>query len=236
MQLWYPGADERPLAWPVTEPKIGTPRVLIFHTMVGSLKGTESLFKRSGYDGTESHFGVGGPTDGDKLDGAVWQWTPLNRQADAQWDGNAYATSIETSDGGNPLRPWSTKQLKALVNLSLWWCRQTDHDPRLVKAPSESGFGYHRQFKVWNDRGHSCPGDVRLSQLLRYVIPTVRDRYYNVHVVRAGDTLTTIAAKWYGASDADKWRAIYDANKRIIGTNPHVLAVGLRLHIPIEPK
>lgn len=81
MQVRYPGASWRPLGTQ-SEPLI-TPRVLVFHTMVGYLRGTDSLFRREGYTGTESHFGVGGPWDGGALDGAVWQWQSIDRQADA---------------------------------------------------------------------------------------------------------------------------------------------------------
>jgi len=42
------------------------------------------LFHRQGYTGTESHVGVGGPGDGAALDGTVWQWQAIDRQADAQ--------------------------------------------------------------------------------------------------------------------------------------------------------
>jgi hypothetical protein len=169
MQVRYPAAAWRPLGVQ-TEPRI-TPRILVFHTMVGSLRGTDSLFKKSGYTGTESHFGVGGPWDGAALDGAVWQWQSLDRQADAQNAGNAYATSIETSDGGQPLRAWSAKQLDALVALAAWWCRQTGAPARLVSSTSQSGFGYHAQFTAWAPDGRTCPGRTRIAQLIDVVIP-----------------------------------------------------------------
>ena len=67
MQVQYPSASWRPLGTQ-SEPRI-TPRILVFHTMVGYLKSTDSLFRGQGYTGTESHFGVGGPWDGAALDG-----------------------------------------------------------------------------------------------------------------------------------------------------------------------
>ena len=165
----YPGAQWRPIGTQ-SEPLI-RPRILIFHTMVGSLKGSDGMFRQGGYDGTESHFGVGGPWDGADLDGVVWQWQSLDRQADAQGEGNAYCTSIETADGGNPDRPWSDKQLTALVALAAWWCEQTGAPARLVDSPAESGFGYHSQFTVWNPNRHSCPNPARARQLREQVIP-----------------------------------------------------------------
>lgn len=172
MELRYPAASWKPLGTQ-TEPSIGTPRILIFHTMVGYLSSTDALFRNGGYTGTESTFGVGGPWDGATLDGAVWQWQSLDRQADAQAGGNAYATSIETSDGGDPLRPWSAKQLQALIALGAWWCRQTGNPARLVTNPSQNGLGYHAQFTVWNPDAHTCPGRTRIAQLLDVVVPGI---------------------------------------------------------------
>lgn len=171
MQVRYPAASWRPLGTQ-TEPRI-TPRILVFHTMVGYLRGTDSLFRRQGYTGTESHFGVGGPWDGSALDGAVWQWQSIDYQADAQNAGNAYATSIETSDGGSPLRAWSVKQLDALVGIGVWWCRQTGAPARLVRSTSQSGIGYHAQFSAWAPDGRTCPGRTRIAQLVDVVIPRI---------------------------------------------------------------
>ena len=230
MQTRYPGAEWRPLSTHQTEPKIGVPRVLVFHTMVGGLRGTESMFRRNGYSGNESTFGLGGPTDGAELDGALWQWGPLDRQADAQHDGNAYATSIEMSDGGTPSRPLSRKQIDKLVNFSAWWCRQTGNPPVLVRSPSGRGFGYHRLFRAWNNNGHTCPGDVRIRQIKGVIIPRVADMLARSHVVRAGETLQSIAIKWY--TRADQWEKIYAANRATIGRNPNHISPGMKLRIP----
>ena len=193
MDTRYPAAVWRPLG-PQTEPGI-TPRILVFHTMVGYLRSTDALFRGQGYTGTESHFGVGGPWDGPDLDGVVWQWQALDRQADAQGPGNAYATSVETSDGGHPepwtdshgvrhpANPWSARQLDALIRLAVWWCEQTGNPARLVTSTSDTGIGYHRQFSAWNPNAHSCPGDTRLKQLLDCVIPTAAVRLQRPHEI-----------------------------------------------------
>jgi hypothetical protein len=165
-------ADWRPLGNITEEPAI-KPTVLIFHTMVGYLRGTESVFKSGGYKGTESTFGLGGPWDG-ALDGALWQWQDTHRQADAQFDGNAYANSVETSDGGNASHPWSSKQLETLVRLTVDWCKLTDSPARLVKKPTDRGLGYHELFWAWNHGDHACPGPVREGQLRTIVIPKAR--------------------------------------------------------------
>ncbi len=50
-----------------------------------------------------------------------------------------------------------------------------------------------------------------------------------VHHVQPGDTLSTIAQKYYG--DRNYWRTIYDANRDKM-TSPNGLRVGVRLVIP----
>lgn len=174
MELWYPAAKRRPLG-AQTEPKIGTPRVFIIHTMIGYLSGTDAYFRSQGYTGTESHFGVGGSWDGTH-DGEVWQWQDLAHTADAQYEGNAIATSVETSDGARDGVPWTTKQVEAIIKLGVWWCKQTGNPARMVQAPTERGFGWHAQFRVWNKAGHNCPGPVRLKQYKEQVVPEIARR------------------------------------------------------------
>jgi 5'-nucleotidase len=50
------------------------------------------------------------------------------------------------------------------------------------------------------------------------------------HTVVSGDTLLTIAEKYYG--DATLWRRIYDANTDVIGPNPDALQIDMQLRIP----
>lgn len=50
------------------------------------------------------------------------------------------------------------------------------------------------------------------------------------YVVKSGDWLSTIAQKECGK--ADKWRAIYGANKRVIGPDPNVIHPGQKLKLP----
>lgn len=171
MELWYPKAQRKPLG-PQTEHVI-RPRIFIVHTMVGSLRGTHGMFSRNGYTGTESTFGIGGPGD---LDGVVYQWQRLDYSADAQGAGNAYSTSVETADRANPNNPWSDAQLEALIDLGTWWAKNVGAPARIVDSTIDRGFGWHRQFKVWNPNNHSCPGDVRLKQYRRDVIPAIAAR------------------------------------------------------------
>jgi nucleoid-associated protein YgaU len=50
------------------------------------------------------------------------------------------------------------------------------------------------------------------------------------YTVKAGDSLSKIALKYYGKSDY--WRKIYDKNKKLIGNNPNKLSVGMKLVMP----
>jgi peptidoglycan hydrolase-like protein with peptidoglycan-binding domain len=170
MDIWYPGAERRPLGAQSENPI--RPRIFVVHTMVGHLRGTDGMFRRGGYDGTESHFGIGGPQD-PELDGAVYQWQRLDYSADAQAAGNVYCTSVETADGGDPDNPWSDAQLLALVKLGTWWARNVDAPARIVTSTSQHGFSYHRAFDAWNPNKHSCPGTVRLRQYTNVVIPAI---------------------------------------------------------------
>jgi nucleoid-associated protein YgaU len=51
--------------------------------------------------------------------------------------------------------------------------------------------------------------------------------------VAEGDTLATIAARFYG--DESLWRPIYDANRSLIGDNPDNVKIGTTLRIPPKP-
>jgi hypothetical protein len=171
------------------------------HTMDGFLHGTDQLFKRNGYTGAESTFGIGGPFDGAVLDGAVWQWQELDHEADAQVAGNPYATSVETSDGAKPLTPWSTRQVASIIELMVWWLKQTGNPPVLVRRPTDRGIGYHSQFAEWNPHHHDCPGAIRTGQLLRTIIPTVQRALIPGDTVNLTDAdVTKIWDKFLGST------------------------------------
>jgi nucleoid-associated protein YgaU len=53
------------------------------------------------------------------------------------------------------------------------------------------------------------------------------DRTYTV---RPGDSLSKIAKALMG--DAKKWRALYEANKEVVGSNPDLIQPGQILKIP----
>lgn len=167
-----PFASWRPLN--ESEPAI-TPRTVIYHTMVGTLPSTDRFF-RSGTS-LESHFGVGGPWEGAEFDGAIWQWVDTERQADANLNANDYAISIETSDGGDPNRPWTPKQLDSLIRLGLWAAETHNIPRRQSRSCSDpAGFGWHVMHgapSCWTPIAKSCPGSVRINQLKTIVFPAI---------------------------------------------------------------
>lgn len=173
-----PFAQWRPLPEAESQPRI-TPRTVIFHTMVGNLRGTERFFKES--TGVESHFGIGGPWDGPDLDGAIWQWMSLDRQADANLDANSFAISIETSDNA-PLKAadlaaWSPKQQAALIRLGRWLADTFDIPRRQCRTWLDGGFGWHAMWGApshWTPAvGKVCPGAARIAQLKTVVFPAI---------------------------------------------------------------
>lgn len=154
-----------------------TPRMIIFHTMGGTLRGTDSWFRNS--VGDEAHFGIGGTSDGD-LDGVIWQWVDTGRQADANRGANPFAISIETSDGNIDDQPWSPRQLDSLVTLTKRLCAIHDIPMRVVTSAEdpEGGLGWHVMFGApgpWTKAsGKTCPGPVRIAQLKNVVFPALR--------------------------------------------------------------
>ncbi len=166
----------RPLGNPTEEPSIGIPRLLIWHTMVGYLRRTEELFKKNGFQGNESTFGLGGSWDGPELDGALWQWQRLDRQADAQWDANVFGTSVECSDGGDPDRPFTPLQVEKSIILGVEWCKETGNPAEPAKAWNGKGFGYHSMYNEWNKSRHSCPNPTRIKQLREVIWPEIARR------------------------------------------------------------
>jgi ABC-type amino acid transport substrate-binding protein len=52
------------------------------------------------------------------------------------------------------------------------------------------------------------------------------------YVVQPGDTLSTIAGKHFGDVGPNAWRAIWEANKAIIGDDPNRIRAGMRLTLP----
>ena len=52
------------------------------------------------------------------------------------------------------------------------------------------------------------------------------------HKVVAGDSMSAIAQRYYGSGVKEKWMAIYEANKDVMGDNPTLIHPGQVLKIP----
>ena len=62
--------------------------------------------------------------------------------------------------------------------------------------------------------------------------PAPAPEYIGEYTVVAGDSMGAIAAKYYGSAVEEKWMAIYEANKELIGDNPRLIQPGQTLKIP----
>ena len=68
------------------------------------------------------------------------------------------------------------------------------------------------------------------KQLAASPTPPASARY---HVVQNGDWLSKLAQHYYG--NMYKWPIIYEANRRTLGPNPHLIRPGQKLYIPSVP-
>jgi N-acetyl-anhydromuramyl-L-alanine amidase AmpD len=169
----YPHGTAKLLPENGTQRKINPTQVIV-HSAVDA-PGNTSLYSYFGRTDVvvESHFFV-------KLDGAVEQYIDTTVQADANYEANVRAISIETEDDGDPdHRPWSEAQLAALRELIHWLCLTHDIPVQVCPAWDKPGVGYHTLFGApskWTPAvGKTCPGKARIPQfheLLDWITPT----------------------------------------------------------------
>jgi len=187
----------------VWDPLGGTPEPLMtghdgicWHTMAGTFVGTDAYFHNDGWGGTESTVGIAGS-------GYCKQWTPWNRQADANLEGNPRWLSIECADYGESFPPASTAsdesppmteaQLEVGIQLCVYWCDVRNHaacpaswrchsegiPARFIASSCERGIGCHyhgiegRGLVAGCPRWSSSPGKI-CNRLVR--LRQVRDR------------------------------------------------------------
>lgn len=171
----------KPLAgnW-ASQPKMA-PDIISLHTMVMSLDACDAMWRRTGYTGSHSHFGVG-------HDGTVFQWQDTAYRAAANYNGNHHIISVETADrgtgfpdwninDGSAVPAWRPEQIEALAQLVATMCKAHDIPCVLIPdaKPGRRGIGFHRQgvpgymvagAEQWSSsRGKVCPGDRRISQI-----------------------------------------------------------------------
>jgi N-acetylmuramoyl-L-alanine amidase len=178
--------------------------ILCYHTMVGSLWGTDSYFRQGGYSGTESHFGVG-------YDGQILQWQDTRYRADANLDGGDRVLSVETADmgpgfpawSGSNVPKWTAAQIEANARIAAW-AHKTHGIPLVIipnSAQSSRGLGWHRQgidpwrcatCERWSSAsGKVCPGDRRVAQM-----PLVLNRAIQIRDGLGDDDMATPEELW----------------------------------------
>jgi resuscitation-promoting factor RpfA len=52
------------------------------------------------------------------------------------------------------------------------------------------------------------------------------------YTVQSGDSLSTIAKKFYGSASSSNVNKIYYSNMTTIGSNPNIIVPGQKLYIP----
>lgn len=159
-----PFATHRLMPYANTLPKRAASKTLICHTNGGGTdKGSlYGWFSRAGND-ICSHFQV-------MKDGTIEQYVPIDRQAYAQFTGNAFGVSVETEDDSKPSTPWTAAQVASIVRLAKW----LGCPAKLAPNGPAGGIGYHALYTDWNQSGHDCPGVVRAKQVISAVIPGVK--------------------------------------------------------------
>lgn len=118
--------------------------------------------------------------------GELYQFNPVNREAAAQFEGNAFPTmrdgkpvlagivSIEHWDGGNPSIPLNDAQIATDIRLYAWLHTEWGISLDVSTAWDGDGAGWHSKYPEWNHNHHLCPGDVRIHQLLDVILPGAR--------------------------------------------------------------
>lgn len=132
-----------------------SPRLVIVHTMEGTLAGTDSWF-RNPQARASTHFGVG-------YNGTTYQWVDTKNRAWANAGANGYSISIENEGKGS--EPFTAAQIEANAAIYAWAHKTLGIPLQYASSHSGSGLGYHRQFPQWSLGGTSCPGTKRIEQI-----------------------------------------------------------------------
>jgi len=106
-----------------------------------------------------------------------------------------------------------------------------DLEPEKAGAPGDIYYSItlteHRPFTakqlITDSKGKTTAAPVKQ--------PQSTDKKPTTYTVVKGDTLSKIAKAKYG--DINKWKKIYEANKKTIGKNPDIITAGQKLVIPV---
>jgi hypothetical protein len=114
----------------------------------------------------ESHFGL-------DFDGSMGQFLSTTTKADANYQANARAVSIETASNLEHTDPWTEAQVEQLIRLGVW-LHQTHGIPlRVCRSWDDPGYGYHALYREWSTSGTACPGAARIRQFRERVFPGI---------------------------------------------------------------
>jgi hypothetical protein len=165
--------------------------IISFHTMVGSLAGTDGMWRATGYSANHSHFGFGG-------NGECWQWQDTAYRAAANYQGNWHIISGEFADIGPEFPKWNTSDGSAVPaftpaqfeSAAQWvaaMCKAHNIPPVVItdSRVGQRGVGWHRLgvpgymapgAEQWSTaQGKVCPGNRRIAQ-----IPAIVTRAQNI--------------------------------------------------------
>ncbi len=150
-----------------SDPRI-TPRVGILHVDAGNADSLYAYFNGPS-GGIESHFHV-------KKSGVIEQYRDTNYQADANYQANDFAVSIETQGYGEG--EWTSEQMASIKRLLVWLNEVHPTIPlRECTDPYGSGIGYHTLFgapSAWTPVSKSCPGPDRKVQFHNVIVPWLK--------------------------------------------------------------
>lgn len=175
-KLWLPGATRNPIPQSATDPSIRVAGA-VFHIAVTNATSLKQQFENDG--GIES-------TGYILQNGIVEQYRPLNVECDAQFAGNSWLEGTERwglasfeNQGGVPNGEglWTPEQVTEIKAIIRFIHEQHGVPLRQCETPTgpgAHGFGYHRLFDEWNVNHHSCPGDQRVAQWHRVIVPWLK--------------------------------------------------------------
>lgn len=87
------------------------------------------------------------------------------------YDASFFAVGVEVEDDGNPRHLMNDNQLETIVDI----CRQLKVPPRQLSCYPNHGVGWHQKCPRWNQSIHNCPGPVRVGQVIRDIIPALKE-------------------------------------------------------------
>lgn len=194
---WYPRAERLELQPESRDQPTIVPTQFIVHSIAAPWD--EERIYEYWRDSTnlESHFGL-------DFDGSLGQFLSTTTKADANFQANARAVSIETASNTKHTDPWTDAQVEQLIRLGLWLHQQHGIPLRICRSWDDPGFGYHSLFREWSTSGTACPGEARIRQFHDVVFPGIVARATNPTAPSEEDELATTLSQ----ERSDSWNGM----------------------------